>query len=66
MSPSFNPKEELNIVSQKMESEREESKRRTAEKDKLLAKRALQINTLQGKDNRTTQCLKNKVQVELL
>ncbi|XP_026209179.1 protein fantom [Anabas testudineus] len=41
-------KEELNIVSQKMESEREESKRRTAEKDKLLAKRALQINTLQA------------------
>ncbi|XP_026152688.1 protein fantom [Mastacembelus armatus] len=41
-------KEELNTVSQKMEREREESRRRIAEKDKLLSKRALQINTLQA------------------
>nr|XP_046237605.1 protein fantom [Scatophagus argus] len=40
--------EELNTVNQKMESEREEAKRRMAEKDKLLSKRALQINTLQA------------------
>uniref|UniRef100_A0A3B4VGV3 Protein fantom-like n=1 Tax=Seriola dumerili TaxID=41447 RepID=A0A3B4VGV3_SERDU len=39
--------EELNTVSQRMEREREESRRRMAEKDKLLSKRALQINTLQ-------------------
>ncbi|KAM9335197.1 protein fantom [Symphorus nematophorus] len=40
--------EELNTVNQKMERERDESRRRTAEKDKLLSKRALQINTLQA------------------
>ncbi|XP_023277539.1 protein fantom-like [Seriola lalandi dorsalis] len=40
--------EELNTVSQRMEREREESRRRMAEKDKLLSKRALQINTLQA------------------
>ncbi|XP_040887190.1 protein fantom isoform X3 [Toxotes jaculatrix] len=40
--------EELNTVSQKMEREREESRRRMAEKDKLLSKRTLQINTLQA------------------
>lgn len=44
-------KEELNMVNQKMEREREESRRRIAEKDKLLSKRALQINTLQGMKN---------------
>ncbi|XP_039997237.1 protein fantom [Xiphias gladius] len=38
--------EELNTVSHKMEREREESRRRMAEKDKLLSKRTLQINTL--------------------
>lgn len=46
-----------------MEREREESQRRLAEKDKLLAKRALQINTLQGKNHseskdETIQCIK--------
>ncbi|XP_044040637.1 protein fantom isoform X3 [Siniperca chuatsi] len=40
--------EELNTVNQKMEREREDSRRRMAEKDKLLSKRALQINTLQA------------------
>ncbi|XP_030018143.1 protein fantom isoform X2 [Sphaeramia orbicularis] len=40
--------EELNIVTHKMEREREENRRRIAEKDKLLSKRALQINTLQA------------------
>ncbi|XP_024864266.1 protein fantom isoform X3 [Kryptolebias marmoratus] len=40
--------EELNTVNQKMERDKEESRRRMAEKDKLLAKRALQINTLQA------------------
>nr|XP_033507909.1 protein fantom isoform X3 [Epinephelus lanceolatus] len=40
--------EELNTVSQKMGREREESRRRMAEKDKLLSKRALQINALQA------------------
>ncbi|XP_029382814.1 protein fantom [Echeneis naucrates] len=40
--------EELNIVSHKMAREREESCRRMVEKDKLLSKRALQINTLQA------------------
>ncbi|XP_075307000.1 protein fantom [Odontesthes bonariensis] len=39
--------EELNAVNKREEKEREESRRRMAEKDKLLAKRALQINTLQ-------------------
>lgn len=34
-----------------MEREREESRKRMAEKDKLLSRRALQINTLQGMDN---------------
>lgn len=43
------PKEELNMINQKVEREREESRRRLAEKDKLLSKRALQINTLQGR-----------------
>lgn len=47
-------KEELNMVNQKMEREREESRRRIAEKDKLLSKRALQINTLQGMKNNST------------
>ncbi|XP_029311195.1 protein fantom, partial [Cottoperca gobio] len=40
--------EELNTVKQKMGSEREESRRRMTEKDKLLSKRALQINALQA------------------
>ncbi|XP_047242933.1 protein fantom isoform X3 [Girardinichthys multiradiatus] len=40
--------EELNMINQKVEKEREESRRRVAEKDKLLSKRALQINTLQA------------------
>uniref|UniRef100_A0A3Q2CNW5 Protein fantom-like n=1 Tax=Cyprinodon variegatus TaxID=28743 RepID=A0A3Q2CNW5_CYPVA len=40
--------EELNMINQKVEREREESRRRVAEKDKLLSKRALQINTLQA------------------
>uniref|UniRef100_A0A8C9ZYW5 Uncharacterized protein n=1 Tax=Sander lucioperca TaxID=283035 RepID=A0A8C9ZYW5_SANLU len=40
--------EELNTVNQKIDREREESRRRMAEKDKLLSKRALQINALQG------------------
>ncbi|XP_074480130.1 protein fantom isoform X1 [Sebastes fasciatus] len=40
--------EELNTVNQKMEREREESRRRMADKDKLLSKRALQINALQA------------------
>lgn len=43
------PKEELNTVNQKMGREEVESKRRISEKDKLLSKRALQINALQGK-----------------
>lgn len=41
-------KEELNTVNQKAERDKEENRTRTAEKDKLLAKRTLQINTLQG------------------
>ncbi|XP_039896584.1 protein fantom isoform X3 [Simochromis diagramma] len=40
--------QELSTVSQKLEREREESRRRIAEKDKLLSKRALQINSLQA------------------
>ncbi|XP_051285385.1 protein fantom isoform X2 [Dicentrarchus labrax] len=40
--------EELNTVKEKMEREREESRRRMAEKDKLLSKRSLQINSLQA------------------
>lgn len=36
------------MVTQKMEKEREESQRRVAAKDKLLSKRALHINSLQG------------------
>ncbi|KAM6894205.1 protein fantom [Lycodopsis pacificus] len=40
--------EELNTVNQKMGREREESRRRSSEKDKLLSKRALQINALQA------------------
>ncbi|KAK5609606.1 hypothetical protein CRENBAI_003344 [Crenichthys baileyi] len=40
--------EELNMINQKVEKERVESRRRVAEKDKLLSKRALQINTLQA------------------
>lgn len=39
----------MNIVNQKMRREEVESKRRISEKDKLLSKRALQINALQGK-----------------
>lgn len=38
----------MTTLNQKMEREREEVRRRMAEKDKLLSKRALQINTLQG------------------
>ncbi|XP_051800041.1 protein fantom [Acanthochromis polyacanthus] len=40
--------EELTTVNQKVEQEREEDRRRMVEKDKLLSKRALQINTLQA------------------
>ncbi|KAM8899826.1 protein fantom isoform 2-T3 [Spinachia spinachia] len=40
--------EELNTVNQKMGREMVESKRRISEKDKLLSKRALQINALQA------------------
>lgn len=37
------------MINQKVEREREEARRRTVEKDKLLSKRVLQINTLQGR-----------------
>uniref|UniRef100_A0A3P9I0P9 RPGR interacting protein 1 n=1 Tax=Oryzias latipes TaxID=8090 RepID=A0A3P9I0P9_ORYLA len=40
--------EEFKTINQRLQQEREESRRRTAEKDKLLSKRAAQINTLQG------------------
>ncbi|XP_054457821.1 protein fantom [Anoplopoma fimbria] len=40
--------EELNTVNLKMDREREESRRWMSEKDKLLSKRALQINALQA------------------
>ncbi|XP_062300982.1 protein fantom [Scomber scombrus] len=40
--------EELNTVKQKMARDWEETRVRMSEKDKLLAKRALQINTLQA------------------
>ncbi|XP_056156152.1 protein fantom [Lampris incognitus] len=40
--------EECNTVNQRLEREGEESRRRMAEKDKLLTKRALQIYTLQA------------------
>ncbi|XP_069015433.1 protein fantom [Embiotoca jacksoni] len=40
--------EELNTINQRVEREREESRRRMADKDKLLSRRALQINTLQA------------------
>ncbi|CAL8241702.1 unnamed protein product [Merluccius merluccius] len=40
--------EELDTVNRKRETEREESRRRVGEKDKILSKRALQINTLQA------------------
>ncbi|XP_032400070.1 protein fantom isoform X3 [Etheostoma spectabile] len=40
--------EELNTVNQKIDREREESRRRMAEKDKLLSKRSFQINALQA------------------
>ncbi|XP_068455715.1 protein fantom [Clinocottus analis] len=40
--------EELITVKQKMEREMEESRRRISEKDKLLSKKALQINALQA------------------
>lgn len=43
--------DELKTVAQKTEKEREESQRRLTAKDKLLSKRALHINTLQGNDN---------------
>lgn len=39
------------MVTQKMEKEKEENQRRLAAKDKLLSKRALHINTLQGINN---------------
>lgn len=39
------------MVMEKMEKEREESQRKVAAKDKLLSKRALHINTLQGFSN---------------
>lgn len=39
------------MVMQKMEKEREENHRRVAAKDKLLSKRALHINSLQGMDH---------------
>lgn len=41
----------MNAVKQKTEREKEESRKRLAEKDKLLSRRALQINTLQGINN---------------
>ncbi|KAK7909375.1 hypothetical protein WMY93_014059 [Mugilogobius chulae] len=40
--------EELKLMKQRMEREREESSRRSSEKDKLLSKRSLQISTLQA------------------
>ncbi|XP_034020941.1 protein fantom [Thalassophryne amazonica] len=42
-------REELKTVTWKLKREREESGKRMAEKDKLLSKRALEINTLQTK-----------------
>ncbi|XP_075891614.1 protein fantom [Nelusetta ayraudi] len=40
--------EELNTVKQRTEREKEENRKRMAEKDRILSKRALQINTLQA------------------
>ncbi|KAF7229838.1 protein fantom-like [Nothobranchius furzeri] len=40
--------EELNTTNQRVERDKEEIRRRMADKDKLLSKRALQINTLQA------------------
>ncbi|XP_020567331.2 protein fantom-like isoform X2 [Oryzias latipes] len=40
--------EELKTINQRLQQEREESRRRTEEKEKLLSKRAAQINTLQA------------------
>ncbi|XP_068164427.1 protein fantom [Antennarius striatus] len=40
--------EELNTINQMMEREKEEGRKRIAEKDKLLSKRARQISTLQA------------------
>ncbi|XP_068611969.1 LOW QUALITY PROTEIN: protein fantom [Brachionichthys hirsutus] len=40
--------DELNTVNQMMAREKEEGRRRIAEKDKLLSRRGLQINTLQA------------------
>ncbi|XP_013874687.1 protein fantom isoform X2 [Austrofundulus limnaeus] len=40
--------EELNTLNQKVKKDQEENKRRMVGKDKLLSKRALQINTLQA------------------
>lgn len=57
ISPIFFSKQELSTVSQKVEREREESRRRIAEKDKLLSKRALQINSLQGVTMKITATL---------
>lgn len=48
----FASKEELNTVKQRTERQKEENRKRMAEKDRLLSKRALQINTLQGRKNR--------------
>ncbi|KAJ0055847.1 hypothetical protein NL108_013805, partial [Boleophthalmus pectinirostris] len=39
---------ELKLLEQRMDREREESRRRSREKDQLLSKRSLQISTLQG------------------
>lgn len=41
----------MNTVKQKIEREKEENRKRVAETDKLLSRRALQINTLQGINN---------------
>ena len=49
----FLPKEELKTVIQKLGNEREEMRRRMTEKNKLLSKKALQINALQGVSNNT-------------
>lgn len=44
----------MNTIKQQTEREKEENRKRMGEKDKLLSKRALQINTLQGRNNKSS------------
>ncbi|CAJ1086752.1 protein fantom [Xyrichtys novacula] len=61
---SKNLQEELNTVNQKMEKEREENRKRVAEKEHLVSKSLLQIDSLQAQVRKLAHSHKRSIPVQ--